>query len=79
MEAINRRVEPSGLLRMAAPVVFGSTYIAPTIADFISRYPRIEVELKASDRPIDVIGDGFDLAVRIRLLGSSARPSSASH
>src|SRR5436190_21919530 len=51
LEAASRRVEPSGLLRIGAPVLFGAAYVAPTIADFIKRYPRIEVDLKASDRP----------------------------
>jgi DNA-binding transcriptional LysR family regulator len=72
LEAANRRVEPTGLLRIAAPVLFGSTFVVPAIADFIARYPRVEVELKASDRPIDVVADGFDLAVRIRQLPDSS-------
>jgi DNA-binding transcriptional LysR family regulator len=72
LEAANRRVEPSGLLRIAAPVQFASAYVVPAIADFISRYPRIEADLKASDRPIDVVGDRFDLAVRIRELPDSS-------
>ena len=72
MEAVNRRAEPSGLIRIAAPVLFGSTYVVPAIADFIARYPRIEADLKVSDRPIDVVGDGFDLAVRIRELPDSS-------
>jgi DNA-binding transcriptional LysR family regulator len=72
LEAINRRVEPSGLLRMAAPVLFASNYIVPAVADFIVRYPRIKAELKASDGPSDVIGGGFDLAVRIRELPDSS-------
>jgi DNA-binding transcriptional LysR family regulator len=72
LEAANRRAEPSGLLRMAAPVLFGSTYVVPTIADFIARYPAIEADLKVSDRPVDVVGDGFDLAVRIRKLPDSS-------
>lgn len=72
LEASSRRVEPSGLLRVAAPVEFGSTYVVPAIADFIARYPRIEADLKVSDQPIDVVGDGFDLAVRIRQLPDSS-------
>lgn len=72
LEAANRRVEPSGRLRIGAPVLFGAAYVVPTIADFIKRYPRIEAELRASDRPIDLVGDGFDLAVRIRELPDSS-------
>jgi DNA-binding transcriptional LysR family regulator len=40
----------------------------PAIAEFFARYPQIETDLKLSDRPVDVVGDGFDLAVRIREL-----------
>lgn len=72
LEAANRRVEPSGLLRIAAPILFGSTHVVPAIADFMTRFPRIEADLNVSDRPIDVIGDGFDLAVRIRELPDSS-------
>ena len=72
LEAANRRVEPSGLLRLAAPVLFGSTHVVPAIADFMARFPRIETDLNVTDRPVDVVGDGFDLAVRIRELPDSS-------
>jgi DNA-binding transcriptional LysR family regulator len=72
LEATNRRVEPSGLLRIAAPVLFGSAYVVPAIADFMARYPRIETDLRVSDRPIHVVDGGFDLAVRIRELPDSS-------
>ena len=72
VEAANRRVEPSGLLRIASPVVFGSTYVVPAIAKFLVRYPQIQADLRLSDRPIDVVGDGFDLAIRIRQLPDSS-------
>jgi len=72
LEATSRRAEPSGRLRIAAPVVFGSTYVVPALADFMTRYPRIEGDLKVSDRPIDLVGGGFDLAIRIRELPDSS-------
>jgi DNA-binding transcriptional LysR family regulator len=72
LEAANRRIEPSGLLRIAAPVQFASAFVVPAIAQFMQRYPRIEVDLKVSDRAVDVISDGFDLAVRIRALPDSS-------
>ena len=72
LEAASRRVEPAGLLRIAAPVLFASSYVVPAVADFMTRHPRVEVELKASDRPIDLVGEGFDLAVRIRQLPDSS-------
>ncbi|MFQ3455347.1 LysR family transcriptional regulator [Bradyrhizobium sp. UFLA01-814] len=72
LEAASQRAEPSGLLRIAAPVQFASAFVVPVIADFIARYPLIKAELKASDRAIDVVGDGFDIAIRIRELPDSS-------
>ena len=72
LEAASQRGEPSGLLRIAAPVQFASAFVVPVIADFIARYPLIKAELKASDRAVDVVGDGFDVAVRIRDLPDSS-------
>ncbi|WP_375305631.1 LysR family transcriptional regulator [Bradyrhizobium sp. A11] len=72
LEAANRRIEPSGLLRIAAPIQFGATHVVPAIAEFMARFPQIEADVNMSDRPIDVVGDGFDLAVRIRELPDSS-------
>ncbi|WP_454650898.1 LysR family transcriptional regulator [Bradyrhizobium liaoningense] len=72
LEAANRRVEPSGLLRVAAPILFGATHVVPAIAEFMARFPQIEADVNLSDRPVDVVGDGFDLAVRIRELPDSS-------
>ncbi len=83
LEAANRRLEPSGVLRIASPVVFGSTYVVPAIAEFLVRYAQIEAGSQASDRPIDVVADGFDLAIRISELPDSSlrarRLGTASH
>src|SRR6476620_9592204 len=72
LEAANRRIEPSGVLRIASPVAFGSAYVVPAIAEFLARHAQIEANLKLSDRPIDVVADGFDLAIRIRELPDSS-------
>ena len=72
LEAASQRAEPSGLLRVAAPIVFGSTFVAPALADFIARYPRIKADLQGSDRAIDLVGGGFDVAIRIRELPDSS-------
>ncbi|HEX6734389.1 MAG TPA: LysR family transcriptional regulator [Azonexus sp.] len=58
------RQAPRGLLRVNAPLGFGRTVIAPLVSSFASRYPEIEVQLEVSDRPIDLIEAGFDLAIR---------------
>ena len=68
LEAASRRAEASGLLRIGAPVLFAPAYVAPVVCDFLKRNPLIEVELKVSDRQVDLVEQGLDLAVRIRQL-----------
>lgn len=55
---------PRGLLRVNAPLGFGRTVIAPFVSTFAARYPDVEVQLEVTDRPVDLIETGFDLAVR---------------
>ena len=71
LEAANRRAEPSGLLRIGAPVLFAPAYVAPVVCDFLKRNPQIEIELKVSDRQVDLLEQGLDLAVRIREMPDS--------
>jgi DNA-binding transcriptional LysR family regulator len=70
-EAAKKRAALSGLLRIGAPVQFAPAYVAPAICDFMVRHPRMEVELKPSDREVDIVDDELDLAVRIRHLADS--------
>lgn len=58
------RGAPRGLLRVNAPLGFGRTVIAPLISGFTALYPDVEVLLEVTDRPIDLIDKGFDLAIR---------------
>lgn len=55
---------PRGLLRVNAPLGFGRTVIAPLVSTFTTRHPEVEVQLEVTDRPVDLIDKGFDLAVR---------------
>ena len=64
-EAANIRGEVSGMLKVGAPVLFASCYVAPIIARFLKLYPNVEIELKASDEQVDLVADGLDIAVRI--------------
>lgn len=58
------RQTPRGLLRVNAPLGFGRTVIAPLVSAFNADYPDIEVQLEVTDRPIDLIEQGVDLAIR---------------
>jgi len=71
LETANQQAEPSGLLKVSAPAAFAAAFVVPATHDFMERYPRIEVELQASDRPVDFFAQGIDLAVRIRELPDS--------
>ena len=66
------RVEPRGLLRVALPASFGHLHIAPLIPAFAERYPSIRLALSLSDRNVNLIEEGFDLAVRIAHLEDSS-------
>src|SRR5260221_9193865 len=58
------RQVPSGRLRVSMAVVFGRHCVAPILTALAARHPALELDLSLSDRPVDLIEDGFDLAVR---------------
>lgn len=59
------QAEPRGVLRLTAPVIFSSLHLAPALHSFVQRYDQVEVELAAGDRVVDIIDEGFDVAIRI--------------
>jgi DNA-binding transcriptional LysR family regulator len=63
---------PRGRLRVNAPMSFGFLHLAPAIPDFLSRYPQIEVDMIMNDRFVDLVDEGFDVAVRIGRLEDSS-------
>ncbi|MBV1777256.1 LysR family transcriptional regulator [Burkholderiaceae bacterium DAT-1] len=65
------RASPSGTLRISAPVTFGACVVAPLAATFQQAYPLVRVELELSNRNVDLIEEGFDLAIRIGELGDA--------
>ena len=66
------RLEPRGLLRLNAPVAFGTRQIAPLLVEFTARHPRVTIELGLNDRLVDLAEEGWNLAIRIGNLTSSS-------
>jgi DNA-binding transcriptional LysR family regulator len=64
--------QPRGVLRVNAPVVFGTRHLSRLLADYTARYPEVGIDLALTDRFIDLIEEGADLAVRIGALTDSA-------
>jgi DNA-binding transcriptional LysR family regulator len=62
--ATSLQVEPRGLLRINAPMSFGILHLGSLTARFIERYPDVEIDLELNDRFIDVVDEGFDIAIR---------------
>jgi DNA-binding transcriptional LysR family regulator len=60
------RAEPRGVVRLSCPVSLAQTVLAYLIPEFLALYPKMQVRLLSSDRRVDVIGEGFDLAIRVR-------------
>lgn len=65
--ASSRQVNPRGVLRVNAPVTYGISHLVPVLPDFMRRYPEIRVDLVLNDRFVDLIEEGFDVAIRVGL------------
>ena len=63
--------EASGLLRINAPVTFGNLHLAPLWPRFLAAHPKVRLDVTLNDRVVDLVDEGYDLAVRITNLGSS--------
>jgi DNA-binding transcriptional LysR family regulator len=66
------RIEPRGTLRLNVPLTFGFRQIVPALAEFSSHYPALTVDLGLADRYVDLIEEGWDLAIRIGRLKDSS-------
>lgn len=60
------RAEPRGVVRVSCPVSLAQTVVAHILPDFLVQYPKVQVRLLANNRRVDLIGEGFDVAIRVR-------------
>lgn len=68
----NLQSSPRGLLKITAPVTYGEMTIAPLVNDFIAMYPELEVKINLTNQKIDLIDEGYDLAIRLGQLEDSS-------
>ncbi len=69
---LHHATAPRGRLRINAPAVFGHMHLAPLLPELLERYPDLSLDVSMSDRVVDLIEDGYDVAVRIAALSDSS-------
>lgn len=70
-EMTSRTGEPSGLLRINAPLTFGVLHLAPLWGRFSALFPKVTLDVTLNDRMVDLVDEGFDIAIRITSMPSS--------
>jgi DNA-binding transcriptional LysR family regulator len=63
---------PRGTLRISAPISFGAAELTPALLAFAAAYPEVSLDVSSSDRMVNLVEEGFDVAIRIGLLGDSS-------
>jgi DNA-binding transcriptional LysR family regulator len=62
----NLQIEPAGMVRLSCPQVMAETYLSPILPGYLLMHPKVRLELHATDREVNLIEEGFDLALRAR-------------
>ena len=70
--AAGQGTAPRGELRLTAPILFGRLHVLPIVTEFLDRFPEVQAALALVDRPVDLVEEGLDVAVRIGALGESS-------
>lgn len=71
LEVTRFQTEPRGTLRVSAPTSFTISWLGPTVAEFLQRYPAVRLDLQLQDHQVDLVAEGFDLAIRIATMDDS--------
>lgn len=68
----NLTASPRGFLRVSLPMTFGRMHVAPRLPDFLARHPDMTIEIGLNDRVVDLVEEGFDVAIRIASMPDSS-------
>lgn len=71
LDAADRKAQPSGILRIGAPTLFGPDFLIPIITEYMEANPQVEVDLQLTDKFVDLTAEGLDLVIRIADLPDS--------